>query len=199
MAYGNELILGFPFAQWDKLTDVKLPNYVIQPASRLALPWEPEEGEDPEELDPSGDDSTGSVRDAFEPVLGEFDAALRKAHHAALLELGFTPKKGKKKNDNRLDYPIFNTPEGEREFSPFDLELFYDPGEMGDNAEDAVIGVAISGRYFPTFADWKDAHGCVPMIFDAEMQRIMEIAKRHITGVLPCLQEAPWMVLMIHY
>src|SRR5581483_4453491 len=167
MAYGTELVLGWPFLQWDKLTDVKLPKYVA-PRGMIALPWEPSvrggpADVDPEELDPDGDTEARTVRDVFEPVLDAFEPQLRQAHHAALLELGFTPPA-----DINESYPRYETPAGEREFMPFRLEMFYDPGEMGDSAEDAVIGVAISGRYFPTFADWKDAHGCMPMIFDAE-------------------------------
>jgi hypothetical protein len=70
---------------------------------------------------------------------------------------------------------------------------------MGEEAEDAVIGVAISGRYVPTFADWESPHGTMAMIFDKELQRVQEIAKKHIVGVLPCLAKAPWIVLEKHY
>ena len=57
-----------------------------------------------------------------------------------------------------------------REMVPFELECFAE-SEFDEQPDDetAAVGVAISGRYFPTFADYKDAHGTLsPMVFNDE-------------------------------
>lgn len=193
MAYGNELILGWPFAQWDRLTDLNLPvcsTVKTKPTMRIAVAGESLEDEDYEDVD------VGDLYEQIQPCLIKFNEPLILSHLNALEDVGFEILRAK----NKTGYVDAKTSLGKREFSPWTLELFYDPHEMGEEAEHAVIGVAISGRYFPTFADWKGSHGTLsPIIFDDELQLMQGIAKRHITSVLPCLKNAPWIVKEIHY
>jgi len=119
---------------------------------------------------------------------------LEVAHQLALEDMGF--KQITKKNGSISAI----TPLGEREFYPFKLELHFDPDEMGETEDSAVVGVAISGRYFPTFADWKDEHGSLYLIvFDREMKKCMEIAQKRISEELPIFANAVYIVKEKHY
>lgn len=173
MAYGIELILGFQQPKWHL----------------LGLPI-PRKNHDLENwlVDREWDE-------LFEPI----NVKLKKAHLLALEDRGFIKTKGKPRS-TVLPYPIFRTPLGLRKLSPFMLEAFYDPNEMGDEIEDAIIGVAISSRYFPRFADWKEESGTLsPMVFDKELNGMMLLAKNRICAVVPALETAPWIVKEINY
>lgn len=96
-------------------------------------------------------------------------------------------------------YQVYETPLGVREFSTFDFELFYDVDEMGDTLDTAVFGVAVSGRYFPTFVDWKHEHGTLdPIVFDPKSNE-WDIARKMLVKAIPLLKKAQWIVKMCHY
>lgn len=93
-----------------------------------------------------------------------------------------------------------DTPEGPRQFAFFWLELFYDPHEMGDTPEFAVFGVALSGRYWPTYLDWRSKHGCIEHVtLDKQTMAMIDKAKEEITKALP--QAASFEVMFVerHY
>ncbi len=172
MAYGTELMLGFQYDDWDKTPFLNIKN--VREISDL-------------------DELHTSVSKAIDP----FSAKLKMAHSRALAEFGF--KKAPKHNLQSLTVP-WNTPNGLREFSPFVLAVRFNPHEMGEKREDATISISISGRYHPIFADWKNENGGLwPIVFSAELYKMMEIAESHIVKALPCFSSAEWMVKELFY
>jgi hypothetical protein len=94
----------------------------------------------------------------------------------------------------------YSTPLGVRSFAPFKLELFFDLVNMGENEKSASFGVALSGRYFPTFLDWRESSGTIyPVVFNADLCYDIEMAKRQITKVLPWMTAADITVKEIFY
>ena len=214
MAYGSELIFGYPFKESEPLLEglgIKalclvspddleigngLPHVLKGKPDAEVDQWinenitflRPQDG-----FDKSWEalDSDGSVNDAND--------ALVDAHYNACLEMGWKPKGKKKKNTMIGEYPIFETPLGLREFSPFSLEVHYDPGEMGEGPEQAILGVAVSGRYFPTFIDWEDSSGTIWNLVCDHTQPMWVIAKKHICTALPWMKDAKWVVKEKHY
>ena len=148
-------------------------------------------------------DLKGQEQDLLpEKRIDEINQQLQTIHLQALRDMGFEIReiKPKKKRSLLDDYVHAKTPLGMREFAPFTLELFYDPDEMGEEPEQATLAISISGRYFPTFADWRDPHGTLwPLVFNDELRGVMEIAKRHIIKVLPQFRDAEWSVKELHY
>jgi hypothetical protein len=125
-----------------------------------------------------------------------FGGGLREAHIEALKEMGFTFVRPKQE----YGYDVWLTPLGERQFASFCAEFVYDPDEMGDEPQDAVFGVSLSSRYFPTFLDWQDSHGGLEVIeFDQELLDQIEIARKHIMKVWPQFRDAGVLVKMLHY
>lgn len=95
---------------------------------------------------------------------------------------------------------IYTTPLGQREFTPWNLELYYDPHELGEKPEDAVIGVAISGRYFPTFLDWKNPNGTIDnQVVGPEPPKEIQIAHKRLIEAHSCFEKADWLIKMNHY
>lgn len=81
------------------------------------------------------------------------------------------------------------------------LQLEYDPDEMGDTEDDAILGVSLISRYFPTFLDWMKDNGgsgdvieLTPLILSQ-----IEIARKHLVGVLPFVKDAPIIIKELHY
>lgn len=61
--------------------------------------------------------------------------------------------------------------------------------------EQAFLGVAITGRCFPTFADWRNENGKLyPIVYNTDLNNTMHIAKTRIVEVLPCFEKAVWCV-----
>ena len=178
MAYGNEVVLGWglnEYAHVGAVLGVKLP--------RSAYPDEWKE-----------DVETGEIVS----IQAELDGRLDAAHLAALAGAGFTMSMASRPSIGR--YTRAQTPCGTRSFRPFVFELFYDVGEMDDTPETSTFGVALSGRYFPTFLDWKDEHGTLyPVRFDAEMNRLIQIARHHIEAEFPIFSTASIIVVGRHY
>lgn len=122
--------------------------------------------------------------------------ALQEAHAAACAEMGWELIKP-------MDhlYITYELPFGKQELAPFALEYCYDREEMGDDEEDAVFGVAVTGRYRPTFVDWREPHGGSgnAVVLDTRTLTEMEIAKKHIVAALPEFADAVWIVKQKHY
>lgn len=157
MAYGIELILGFPFEKWGDI-----PKSFIK----------------------------------FEESVCAIDL-LHEAHKKACAEMGFKFIGRWKTNP---DYDVYVTPLGDRITAPFRLEKHLDESEMCETEKEAVIGISVSGRYFPTFLDWRDPHGTLyNIVFDDEMKKDMAIARKHIVEALPIMEKAVWIVKQKHY
>jgi hypothetical protein len=56
-------------------------------------------------------------------------------------------------------YIKVSTPKGQREMTGFSFEISYDPHEVGDDDDTVTFGIHMSGRYFPTYVDWRDSSG----------------------------------------
>lgn len=92
------------------------------------------------------------------------------------------------------------TPLGEREFSSFEFLMYYDPHEMGDTPETAVLGVGLSGRYVPTFLDWRGAHGCIEHVkLDDHTMQMIAKAKEEICKVVPAASTFEVVFVECHY
>jgi hypothetical protein len=200
MATGNELILGFLYENsGDLLQAMGIQMLCLESPDSLEIGFNL-----PEHLSGKNDDEVNDwitenivffntpdfrVWDDL-PILKEINEALVKAHYEACLEMGWILKKVGK----YPEYPVYETPKGLREFSPFNLEVHFDHSEMGEKPEHAVIGVSVSGRYFPTFVDWENKHGTIYNIICDPNQLIWQVAKKHICAVLPCFKNAQWII-----
>lgn len=132
---------------------------------------------------------------------GEVEKELKKAHKLACEDMGFELLKNGR-------YPEYKTPEGPREMVPFNLELVYD-GEMDyapkDHVRkpkplDVVFGVAISGRYFPTFLDWRSPFGTLTnVIVGPKPTAEVSIAWRRIVEAVPVFSSAEWLIVEKSY
>lgn len=90
-----------------------------------------------------------------------------------------------------------------RETHVWDLEIDYDPFEMGHEPIDMLLGVSLISRYFPVFLDWmKESGGSGdPDMYVLTPDRLknIEIARKHIAKVLPFIQDAPIIFRERHY
>ena len=134
------------------------------------------------------------------PDYDKLKAALTGAHRQALLKMGFKERGPLGPQlKNTMEMLTFETPKGVREFAPISLDYLIDT-EADEEPEEYVLGIAISGRYYPTFADWEDRSGGLsPMVFDDELHRVMEIIKAEIVKVIPEFQDAVWIVKELWY
>lgn len=199
MAYGNEVVLGFVGIQAVTAALASLGVY------RFLVSPDGDPVEDPVyELgdldDPDSEDNwieyglDDKIQEALQTT--PIAQAVKACHTQALEDAGFQTQG----NSGRLWYVKAVTPLGPREFSPWGIELFYDPGEMGHTAKDIVLGVALSGRYVPTFLDWKDAHGTLePVRFNSELNDMTAIARKRLEEAWPYLAQADLMVVSKHY
>ena len=179
MAYGTELWLGWGGGpeRWGNI------------AKELQLEFE----EPLEELGPN------SYLD-IETWPEDSAAALKEAHRLSLEAAGFTRLSKPSVARRVVDYPCYRTPVGEREFSPFAIDVLCDPGELGMELKDAVLGVALSGRYFPTYLDWRDAHGTLDFCeLNEATMKMIGYARLHIEHVLPVFKSANLVIVTQHY
>jgi hypothetical protein len=134
-------------------------------------------------------------------------AALKQAHREALEELGLKVHEASavKRSDGRAcdeGYVYVEGPDGKvRQTSIWDLEVDYDPDEMGHEKEDMLVGVSLISRYFPVFLDWdKDSGGSGDTIsLTPDVLNKIEIARKHLSKVLPFIQDAPIVFRERHY
>jgi hypothetical protein len=171
MAFGFELVLGFPFEQFSKvshLTKVDIQN----------RQWNNE------------DDFRDEVLDEFL----HFSDALKVAHLLTLKKVGFYDVV----EDARGFTAI--TPLGKRDFSPFHLQWKFDPYELEDQIKDSIIGISLSGRYVPTFLDWKSTHGTISNVaINKELLDMVKIARTEIVKVIPEFADAELIIREEHY
>lgn len=86
-----------------------------------------------------------------DPLLNQFNDKLDACYPEALRAIGLTPI------GTSGNYITVDTPLGKRSMAGWNIAIQYDPAEMGD--EHAVLGIALSGRYYPTLLDWRDKNG----------------------------------------
>lgn len=174
-----ELVLGYGPEEWHKLSPLIDQMLIDDGCIEPGFDWQKHY----ENLD---DENNGFLLDLADADFDEIKKKeLKNAHGYACQDMGWTFKK--KKND----HVVYDTQLGEREFSIWSLTYYYDPDEAGHWATDALIGVNLSSRYFPTFIDWKSEHGTGLLKF-SENQPEMVIAKKHIIAAIPELADAKW-------
>lgn len=162
MAYGHELFLGFR-----GLKDIG------EAATALDIKVFINEGE----IEP-------------EDTYKQINERLQKAWHDAIVDIGLEIIR--ETTLNRHISFLIKTPVGEREMVPWSLELQYDPHECGDEPEDAILGVSLISRYYPTYLDWREEHGGSGLVIslDANTLWAIERAKFHIKNVYPIFGKA---------
>ncbi len=146
-----------------------------------------------------GDDFDEWVEDLENNLMGlPLQEKLKQLHKESLAKLGFTDLKPGRGLSNGYLEGI--TPLGKREFEPFELRFHWDPHEMNEEPEHALLGVALSGRYVPTYLDWRDPNGTLwPVIFNEEMLRDIHIVRFQLDHLIPILVGVPIVVVEMHY
>lgn len=204
MAFGIELILGWNCEDFDKLP-FKLPPkpedgirestcswanpvYLNKISKEPILPDEDIVEENIEETD---------LQAYFDIISIPYKDALIKAHQDACKAMNFEfIREGRRVGTTH----VYKTPLGERELMIFDLRAFYFPGsDMGDRYENAIIGVGVSARYRPVFADWRDSCGAIedPQVYPPTEE--MTIARNEIVKNVKWFDTAKYYIKMIHY
>jgi len=173
MAYGNEVILGFSLNQYCKLIGKKIPS-----------------------INEFENDQYINDTSVLEKLLPQVSISnLLQAQENALIKAGIC--KGGKWGDR---YFNAKTPKGIREFAPLSLEIIGDTDEIGDEyPDDFVVGISISGRYFPTYLDWKDEHGTIETIGINDIGKLVSIIKDEIVKVIPMFKDSQLFIKMRHY
>lgn len=131
--------------------------------------------------------------------LDDINGGLAEAHEALLKSKGFARLARQSGLINQYRAVAYSTPIGVRRFQPFELRCHLD-SEAEDMFDDAVVGVAVCSRFYPTFVDWRSEFGSlVPIVFDAELQADLDAAKKAIAKVLPEFEKAFWIVKKAWY
>lgn len=118
--------------------------------------------------------------------------AVAMSYRKALEAAGFTVLPSRGSEDRHV---LANTPQGKREFWAWAIELYRDL-----DTREIFLGISLSGRYNPTFCDWKNENGTLnPIIFNDELRGMVEIAERLLTAAWPHLENASLMVLSKEY
>jgi len=175
MAYGSELYLGVTGEQ-STLTILK----------DLGLEYDPTDG--------LAENTT-------------LDARLEKAQHDALEEIGMEiiDPIHISRSDGRpadIDYIYVKGLDGKiRQTGIWALEVDYDPNEMGHEKDDMLVGVSLISRYFPVFLDWanEDGGSGESVSLTPDILKNIEIARKHLSKVLPFIQDAPIVFRERHY
>lgn len=202
MAFGIEIVLGFKYPQWNIIENglgFKMPRPIEGDPHGFDL-FEKGYFDDFSELDAlkeywEHDDLDLDLNGILEPIFDRHAPQLAQAWHAACLEMGW-----KFLNQESQNSYLYETPLGQRELIPFCFELFYDRSEFEDTPEQAILGIALSGRYFPTFLDWDDRHGGLyNYSIGPKLPKEMEIAIKHINKAFPFFEQADWIIKEQHY
>ncbi len=179
MPSGREVHLGFPTAEkawaW---------------ADRIGLPIADEDGaiftmqewlEDPTEF-------------GLEIGTSRFEDHLRAAFLDTIQEMEWRAVEGSG------HYVKVSTPWGDRQAGVWNLNMLYDPGEIGDDPEDLSIGVNLSSRYFPAILDMQREHGTLgTIVLDQEFMHCIEVCRRNLLKHIPELEGAEIYVREIWY
>lgn len=170
MATGNEVVLGFHSSRRKEILDILAEKYNVAYIERTY----------------NAAYTSGSFIDLDDTA--KINKLLKLAWQDALRSANMVLQSDISKQHARV-----LTPAGIRDMIPFCLELLHDDGDH----ENAILGVAVSGRYFPTFIDYQDKHGTlinVPLNLD-----LMAIAKESIITHIPEFKSAEWFVVQIFY
>jgi len=125
----------------------------------------------------------------------KIDAILREAYQTVAARLGWTFI-GTTNDDDML----YDTPYGRRQTGGFSICLTYDPDEIGDEPQDATIGIDLSSRYSPTVLDIENAHGGMRSVIEfEEIQPRIEVCREEIVKRLPAFAEAKIFIREIFY
>lgn len=123
------------------------------------------------------------------------NVVLREAYQAIAARLGWTFI-----GTTDDDYMLYDTPYGRRETCGFSICLTYDPDEIGDDPQDATIGIDLSSRYRPTVLDIESAHGVMRSVIEFEdLQPRIAICREEIVKRLPAFAEAKVFIREIFY
>lgn len=142
-------------------------------------------------------DSVNDICDFHDDeALQEVNRRLEAAYFAAAARMGWTylGQTGRRGEDH-----TFDTPYGQRRVSPFALEFRYDPDEAGDEESMASLGVALSGRYVPTFLDMESAHGTLYNIDFMDVLEKSRVAIEEIVREVPELANMRLLLREIFY
>lgn len=176
MAYGNEVMFGYRYHEFKELHSLMEVHF--------------------DEFDlEEDDDAYHDLCDLLEGLFQRANEKIEELFPTILEEAGF-----KYLGKSTRSYYVAETPLGKREFSPIRLEFQFDPYELGERLQDSVIGFALSGRYVPTFLDWKDPSGTLWNItFDQEFLSLVDCAKKHLLKEFPMFENAHIIVRENHY
>lgn len=148
---------------------------------------------DDEILDPA---TLESMNDFYmlheDAVLEDINRRLEAAYFAVAERLGWKYMGFGAYPYNKTHH--FETPFGLRRVSQFHLEYQYDPDEAGDDEDMASLGVALSGRYVPTFLDIESPHGA---LYSVDLMDALEMSKSAIEEIVREVPELADMRLLL--
>ena len=125
----------------------------------------------------------------------KINVVLREAYQAVAARLGWTFI-GTADDDDML----YDTPYGRRQTPGFSICLTYDPDEIGDEPQDATIGIDLSSRYRPIVLDIESAHGAMRSVIEfEELQPRIQVCREEIVKRLPAFAEAKVFIREVFY
>jgi len=140
------------------------------------------------DFDFDSDEGDGPEWELIYALHDSLDFDLVATHKTMLERIGF---RYKGKSDITHGPAAVSPTGGIRDFSPLCLECFYDPDEMGQTWDTAVLGVSLLGRYFPSFLDWMYPHGgSMEVVSLNQFEPMVKIAREEIGKVFPWLKDA---------
>lgn len=144
-------------------------------------------------LDTAAISSLSDIYDFLDDaVMQDINRRLEAAYFAAACRAGWTwAGFGKGSYDK---HHHFDTPGGLRRVAPFRIEYQYDPDEAGDDESMASLGVALSGRYVPTFLDIESPHGA---LYGVDLMDALEKSKVAIEEIVREVPELADMRLLL--
>lgn len=116
----------------------------------------------------------------------------RNAYLQTIKDVGFRVL-----GDDGGNYFEIETPAGLRKMSGFQLETVYDPIEIGHAPKEATLGVALSGRYYPTLLDYPSTHGTL-LGLGIDL-RMIEISRANLIKEFPVFTESKVLVVEKFY
>ena len=179
MALGNEVMLGWRVKDFCKVFGIK-----------MLTKHEWSEGE-----------KSFEFKEAVETLLPK--TAFDTAHKNALVKSGIAKNLRKPSEypfnaDDR--YVEGDTSKGKRTFALLSMEVAGDEIELGDRyPDDFIVGISISGRYVPTYLDWRDPNGTLDTVSLDEMAKEIRIIRREIEKAEPRFKTAKFYVKMKFY
>lgn len=133
----------------------------------------------------------------------DFRKKLRTAFINTVIALGWETGKIQSPSTlkNNQNYIGVVSPWGNRAAGIWDLDIQFDPYEIGDTAEDISFGVNLSSRYFPSILDMKNEHGALgsSIILNKELLDKIEICKQMLIDQIPELSDAVIYIRDIFY